>query len=485
MSRIPALDVVLFGATGDLVMRKLIPALYHLHRDDVLSPEVRIIGVARSDLSRDAFIERLHAQASQFLGAAYEDATWQGFATRLDYKSVDATEPESFKDLATLIGNTGRACVYYLSTAPSLFTATCRNLADAGLITPESRVILEKPLGTDLASNKAINDEVGQYFAEKQVFRIDHYLGKEPVQNLLALRFGNVLLEPLWRGQWVRDVQITVAEQLGVEARGEFYEKTGAMRDMVQNHLLQLLCMTAMEPPASLEPDAVRDEKLKVLRALKPITGSAVASNTVRGQYRAGAVNGQPVKGYLEEAGIAPESTTETFVAIKAEIGSWRWAGVPFYLRTGKRMQEKLAEIVINFKPIPHCIFDTCHVGRPVNRLVIQMQPDETVHLHLLAKQPGNTMRLGEVALDMDFSETFKARQLEAYERLLMDAMLGNLTLFVRRDEQEAAWRWVEPIMDAWAESGEKPKSYTAGTWGPAASSALLGRNGHAWHEEI
>lgn len=485
MSQIPALDVVLFGATGDLVMRKLVPALYHLHQDGVLSPDVRIIGVARSALTRDGFRERMHSQASAFLGSAYDKATWQTFAERIDYRSADATQPDSFKGLAELIGKSARPCVYYLSTAPQLFTPTCRNLADAGLITPESRVILEKPLGTDLASNKAINDEVGQYFGEKQIFRIDHYLGKEPVQNLLALRFGNVLLEPLWRGQWVRDVQITVAEQLGVESRGEFYEKTGAMRDMVQNHLLQLLCITAMEPPASLEPDAVRDEKLKVLRALKPITGAAVANNTVRGQYRAGAVGGQPVKGYLEESGIAADSSTETFVAIKAEIGSWRWAGVPFYLRTGKRMQEKLAEIVINFKPIPHCIFDTCYVGRPVNRLVIQMQPDETVHLHLLAKQPGNTMRLGEVALDMDFSETFKTRQLEAYERLLMDAMLGNLTLFVRRDEQEAAWRWVEPIINAWAESGEKPKSYTAGTWGPAASSALLGRNGHAWHEEI
>ncbi|GAA5183838.1 glucose-6-phosphate dehydrogenase [Niveibacterium umoris] len=485
MSQIPPLDVVLFGATGDLVMRKLIPALYHLHQDGMLSAEVRIIGVARSELSSQAYVDRAHAQASTFLGGAYNDGTWQSFAARIQYQAVDATKPETFKALASVIGNTGRACVYYLSTAPNLFTPTCRNLADAGLISADSRVILEKPLGTDLASNKAINDEVGQYFGEKQIFRIDHYLGKEPVQNLLALRFGNVLLEPLWRGQWVRDVQITVAEQLGVEARGEFYEKTGAMRDMVQNHLLQLLCITAMEPPASLEPDSVRDEKLKVLRALKPITGASVGNNTVRGQYRAGAVGGQPVKGYLDEAGIAPDSNTETFVAIKAEIGSWRWAGVPFYLRTGKRMQEKLAEIVINFKPIPHCIFDTCHVGRPVNRLVIQMQPDETVHLHLLAKQPGNTMRLGEVALDMDFSETFKARQLEAYERLLMDAMLGNLTLFVRRDEQEAAWRWVEPILDAWAESGEKPKSYTAGTWGPAASSALLGRNGHAWHEEI
>lgn len=325
MSQIPALDVVLFGATGDLVMRKLVPALYPLYKGGVLSPDVRIIGVARSALTRDEFCERMRSQASAFLGDAYGEATWQTFAKRIDYRSADATQPDSFRGLAELIGKPARPCVYYFSTAPQLFTPTCRYLADAGLITPDSRVILEKPLGTDLASNEAINDEVGRYFAERQIFRIDHYLGKEPVQNLLALRFGNVLLEPLWRGQWARDVQITVAEQAGVESRGEFYEKTGAMRDMVQNHLLQLLCITAMEPSASLEPDAVRDEELKVHRALKPITGAAVANNTVRGQYRAGAVGGQPVKRYLEESGITADSSTETFVAIKAEIGSWRW----------------------------------------------------------------------------------------------------------------------------------------------------------------
>lgn len=485
MPQIPALDVVLFGATGDLVMRKLLPALYHLHQDALIPSAVRIIGVARRAFSREEYIAHAQEAARGYLGSAYTDAAWQAFATNLDYRSADATVPESFGPLIELIGNTTRPRVYYLSTGPNLFTPTCRNLAHAGLITADSRVILEKPLGTDLASNQAINDEVGQYFKEAQIFRIDHYLGKEPVQNLLALRFGNVLLEPLWRSQWVRDVQITVAEQLGVEGRGEFYEKTGAMRDMVQNHLLQLLCITAMEPPASLEPVAVRDEKLKVLRALKPISGGEVATKTVRGQYREGAVGGQPVKGYLDEPGIDPDSRVETFVAIQAEIGSWRWAGVPFFLRTGKRLQEKLAEIVINFKPVPHCIFDSCNVGRPVNSLVIRMQPDETVHLHLLAKHPGDVMRLEPAALDLDFSQTFRGRRLEAYERLLMDAMRGNLTLFVRRDEQEAAWRWVEPIMDAWADSSERPKPYTAGTWGPAASSALVSRDGYTWHEEM
>ncbi len=485
MPQIPALDIVLFGATGDLVMRKLLPALYHLHQESLLGPELRIIGVARSPLGREEYIARARANTQEFLGNAYAEETWTNFVRRIHYCSADATKPESFTALADLIGKTDRERVYYLSTAPGLFTATCRSLASVDLITPRCRVILEKPLGTDLASNRQINDEVGAHFSEPQIFRIDHYLGKESVQNLLALRFGNVLLEPLWRGQWVRDVQITVAEQLGVEARGDFYDKTGAMRDMVQNHLLQLLCIVAMEPPSSLEPTAVRDEKLKILRALTPITGPDVTTNTVRGQYRAGAVDGQPVKGYLDEAGIAADSRTETFVAIKAEIGSWRWAGVPFYLRTGKRMQEKVAEIVINFRPVPHCIFDSCDIGRPANRLVIRMQPDETMHMHLLAKQPGDVMRLEPAALDLDFSTTSHGRRLEAYERLLMDAMRGNLTLFVRRDEQEAAWRWVEPILDAWADSSERPKPYTAGTWGPASASALIGRGGHLWHEEI
>ena len=486
MTQISALDVVLFGATGDLVMRKLLPAFYHLHKDGLLASDVRIVGVARSGHTRDAYTAIAQDALQKFLDkGAYDAATWESFAARLDYRSLDSTKPESFQNLAELLSDTGRPRVYYLSTAPHLFTPTCRNLANAGLITPVSRVILEKPLGVDLASNQAINDEVGRHFAEEQIFRIDHYLGKEPVQNLLALRFGNVLMEPLWRNQWVRDVQITVSEQLGVENRGAFYEETGAMRDMVQNHLLQLLCIVAMEPPSSLEPTAVRDEKLKVLRALVPIWGSDVATKTVRGQYRAGAINGEAVKGYLEEKDVSPESGTETFVAIKAEISSWRWAGVPFYLRVGKRMQEKLAEIVINFKPVPHCIFDSCEIGRPANSLVIRMQPDETVQLFLNAKQPGDTMTLDPVSLNLDFLETFKGRRLEAYERLLMDAMRGNLTLFVRRDEQEAAWRWVEPIMKGWEESGEKPKSYAAGTWGPTSSSALLSRGGHLWHEEM
>ncbi|QDF97209.1 glucose-6-phosphate dehydrogenase [Azoarcus sp. DD4] len=480
------LDLVIFGGTGDLAMRKLLPALYHLHCDGLLAAATRIVGVARDDLDDAGYRELVCVQAQRFLGKDFRRSDWNTFVARLLYARVDALDGTSFSGLAEqLSARPDGQRVFYLSTAPSLFAAISRHLEAAGLIAADSRVVLEKPLGHDLASSRAINDEVGHYFGEGQIYRIDHYLGKEPVQNLLALRFGNALFEPLWRREWVRDVQITVAEQVGVEARGDFYDRVGAMRDMVQNHLLQLLCIVAMEPPASINPDAVRDEKLKILRALRPFGPGDVASRSVRGQYRAGASGGQPVPGYLEEAGIAPDSRTETFVALKAEINTWRWAGVPFFLRTGKRMQDKVAEIVINFRSVPHSIFGIPASPQHANRMVIRMQPEETVDLHLLAKQPGDVMHLQPVQLNLDFAEAFRSRRLEAYERLLMDVMRGNLTLFVRRDEQEAAWRWVEPILAGWDASGERPKPYTAGTWGPAASSALLSRDGLSWYEEI
>lgn len=479
-------DVVLFGGTGDLVMRKLLPALYHLHCDDMLGPDVAIIGIAREALDTAAYRDIAQEHCRRFLSGDFDEAHWQRFAARIEYRALDARDPASFAPLAACLGDaTRRSQVYYLSTAPALFTAICRHLHEGGLIGPASRVVLEKPLGHDLASSREINDEVGRYFGEAQIYRIDHYLGKESVQNLLALRFGNALFEPLWRREWIRDVQITVAEQIGVEQRAEFYDKTGALRDMVQNHLLQLLCIVAMEPPASIDADAVRDEKLKILRALRPIAEEEVPLRTVRGQYRAGASGGQPVSGYLDEPGVARNSRTETFVALQANIDTWRWAGVPFFLRTGKRMQERLAEIVINFRAVPHSIFGKRAAANTNNRLVITMQPDESVKLHLQAKRPGDAMTLNPVSLDLDFAESFQTRRLEAYERLLMDVMRGNLTLFVRRDEQEAAWRWVEPILSSWAASTEPPKPYTAGTWGPAASTALLGREGFHWHEEL
>jgi glucose-6-phosphate 1-dehydrogenase len=374
----------------------------------------------------------------------------------------------------------------FLSTAPSLFTLTCDNLAAAGIVTPKSRIVLEKPLGHDRASAELINRNVGAIFAEHQIYRIDHYLGKETVQNLIALRFGNTLFEPLWRRGRIRHVQITVAEQLGVEGRGQFYDHTGALRDMVQNHLLQLVCILAMEPPPTSDPDAVRDEKLKVLRALRPILDRDVQAKTVRGQYKAGAVSGQTVPGYLDEEGVPADSTTETFVALKAEIDTWRWAGVPFYLRTGKRLQDRVTEIVITFEDVPHSIFeDGGREGRSPNRLVIRLQPQESITLTILAKMPGEVMRLKPVNLALDLADSFKEKRVDAYERLLMDVVKGNLTLFMRRDELDAAWRWIDPIREGWARHDERIKSYVAGSWGPAASSALVGRDGFAWEDEV
>jgi glucose-6-phosphate 1-dehydrogenase len=363
---------------------------------------------------------------------------------------------------------------------------TCDHLAAAGLVTPKSRVVLEKPLGLDRASAERINQSVGSMFAEQQIYRIDHYLGKEAVQNLLALRFGNNLFEPLWRRGSIRHVQITIAEQLGVEGRGQFYDQTGALRDMVQNHLLQLVCILAMEPPATSDADSMRDEKLKVLRALRPIVDGDVQTKTVRAQYKAGAVNGLPVPGYLEEPGVPAESTTETFVALKAEIDTWRWAGVPFYLRTGKRLQDRLAEIAITFEDVPHSIFErTGTIDRAPNRLVIRLQPQESITLTILAKMPGETMRLKPVNLSLDLAGSFKEKPVDAYERLIMDVVKGNLTLFMRRDELDAAWCWIDPIREGWARYDERMKSYVSGSWGPAASSALISRDGFTWHDEL
>ncbi len=485
MRTLPDFDMVLFGGTGDLAMRKLLPALYQQVKAGTVSPESRILTAARRPLTREAFLELAESTCRPFLGADYDPGTWRSFAARISYLSMDVQSAGSYGALGEALSqHPERTRIFYYSTSPDFFAAISAHLGEAGLITPQSRVVVEKPLGHDLESSREINDAVGQYFPERQLFRIDHYLGKESVQNLLALRFGNVLFEPLWRREWVQDVQITVAEQLGVEGRGDFYEGTGALRDMLQNHLLQLLCIVAMEPPTGSDPDAVRDEKLKVLRSLRTFTPQEVAAKTVRGQYKAGAVAGQPVAGYVEEPGVAPGSRTETFVAVKAEIDTWRWAGVPFFLRTGKRMPEKLAEIVINFRQVPHHIFGEPTFGIRANRLIIRMQPDESMRLYLVAKQPGDAMALQPVHLNLDFAESSRARRLEAYERLLLDAIRGRLTLFVRRDEQEAAWCWVEPILDSWAASEDRPKSYTAGSWGPAASSALLSRDGLAWSEE-
>ncbi|WP_428312942.1 glucose-6-phosphate dehydrogenase [Hydrocarboniphaga sp.] len=486
MSSLEAFDFVLFGGSGDLAMRKLLPALFYRHLDTAPNQGWRIIGTGRDALTRDQYLAHVEENCRKHVPAGdFTDDAWKAFAQCLNYARLDANNAKDFDSLAEWLKDSGsRIRVFYLATAPSLFASICANLGNAGLVTPTSRVVVEKPLGRDLASATRINEDVGKVFTEEQIFRIDHYLGKETVQNLIALRFGNVLFEPLWNRSWISDVQITIAETVGVEGRGEFYDSTGALRDMVQNHLLQLLCIVAMEPPISLEPDAVRNEKLKVLCALRPFTDTDVGTKTVRGQYRAGAIRNKPVPGYLEEEGISPKSRTETFVAIKAELDNWRWAGVPFYLRTGKRMDERLAEIVVNFRGVPHPIFPNGGEGG-ANRLVISLQPNEGLQLEVMAKLPGEGMQVQRISLDVAFAKTYQMRQWDAYERLIMDVIRGKLTLFMRRDELDAAWIWLEPIMSAWDRHVTPMKFYPSGTWGPTAASALVMREGHAWHEEM
>jgi glucose-6-phosphate 1-dehydrogenase len=479
-------DLVVFGGTGDLAMRKLLPGLYYRDSDGQLPPEARIFGAARADLSRGAYVNLVEAALKQFVGNELDPAVLQRFIGRLDYVEVDALGSDGWAQLSgRLTEAPGRIRVFYLATAPNLFGPICHGLARAGPVTPVSRVVLEKPLGRDFASAQVINDEVGQVFTEDQTYRIDHYLGKETVQNLITLRFANFLFEPLWNATAIDHVQITVAESIGVGERGGYYDKSGALRDMVQNHLLQLLCLVAMEPPTEFGPDTVRDEKLKVLRALKPIGAREVVTCTVRGQYRAGAVDGKAVPGYLEELGSA-NSNTETFVALKAEVHSWRWARVPFYLRTGKRMATRASEIIVQYRSVPHSIFHTTSTQIVPNRLVLRLQPDEGMKLYLMSKDPGpGGLRFKNTPLNLSYAEEFTVGYRDAYERLLMDVVRGNPTLFMRKDEVAAAWRWIDPILEGWATEGVLPRPYPAGSWGPSDATALIARDGRAWHEDI
>ena len=467
----------IFGASGDLALRKLLPALFRLHLDRRVDGRSRILGVAREPLTSDAYRttvrEALHHAVPDAAGSELER-----FLSGVSYHPLDATRDAGWSEFASACrGSEERVRVFYLSTSPALFAGLCQRLRRYGLDGAGSRVVLEKPIGHDLKSAAAINDAVGAVFAERCIFRIDHYLGKETVQNLLALRFGNSLFEPLWNADHVEHVHITVAESLGVGARGAYFDSMGALRDMVQNHLLQLLCMTAMEPPSSLDPEAVREEKLKVLRALKPVHAGNAAGLTLRGQYRAGVTAGHAVPGYLEELGAAA-SATETFTAIRAELGNWRWAGVPFYLCTGKRLPARLSEIAITFHSIPYSIFAEESGAIAPNRLVLRLQPDEGVKLHLMSKYPDSDgLRLRPVSLNMSFADAFGVRQLDAYERLLLDVVRGNLTLFMRRDEIEAAWSWIDPIVAAWKTDAVEPRPYAAGTWGPEGAAAYLPRS--------
>ena len=481
-------DYVVFGATGDLTQRKLLPALYHRYRDGQIPGSSRIIGASRTELSGEAFRERARDALKRYI-APYDldEGKLAGFLDHLDYLPVDALGEDGWEDLKRLLDERpDRIRPYYLATSPDLYGPICHNLDRYGLIGEKSRVVLEKPIGKDLKSARAINDAVGEVFPESQIFRIDHYLGKETVQNLLALRFANTIFERLWNADVIDHVQITVGETVGVEGRGGYYDTSGALRDMVQNHILQLLCLTAMESPLSLDANSVRDEKLKILRALKPITHSDVQTVTVRGQYAAGAVDGKPVPSYQTDLGGDAASRTETFVALKLEVQSWRWAGVPFYVRTGKRLPSKHSEIVVQFRASPFSIFPEESFGREPNRLVIRLQPEEGIKLEVMTKDPGpGGMRLRPTDLDISFEETFKQRYPDAYERLLMDVVRGNATLFMRRDEVEAAWEWADKLLKAWADRPEPPRPYAAGSWGPTASIALIERDGRTWHEDL
>lgn len=489
-------DLILFGGTGDLVWRKIMPALFQAFRHGSLPAGGRIVGVARDDLSDDQYRALIKSRFDNVeLAKRPSEEEFSRFAALLGYLRMDLSNPADYAGLAArLQQRPADVVVMYVATAPSLFTTVCEQIAAAGLNGPQTRVVLEKPLGHDLASNRAINNTVRGVLSEQQIFRIDHYLGKPSVQNLFALRFGNSLFEPLWRRETIANIQITIAEDLGVEKRGAFYDSTGALRDMVQNHALQLLCAIGMEPPINSHADAIRDEKLKVLRSLKPWTPETLNQHVVRGQYAAGNIDGEPVPGYRDEKGVPPDSRTETFVALRTEIANWRWAGVPFYIRTGKRLAGRDAHIEVNFRPAPHAIFKSSMAGSNVaNRLVINLQPKDGLELHLLAQgadqRSGNshargTPSLAPVQLDLDFDKRFGSERVGAYERLLLDVIDGRLNLFVRSDEQEEAWRWVEPILDSWSNDSGAPRPYAAGSWGPSASSAMIARDGYCWSEE-
>jgi glucose-6-phosphate 1-dehydrogenase len=472
---------VLFGATGDLARIMVFPSLYFLDADGLLPADLTIVGSGRTEMAEKDFIEQVHKSTAQKVGDKFSEEAWSKFSKRLSYVAGDATKDDLYKALAAKLKGIDEVN-YYLAVSPDFFGAIAVHLKSAGLAHKHARIAVEKPLGHDLKSCIEIEKAVESAFTEDRIFRVDHYLGKETVQNLLALRFANTLFEPLWNKDSIEHVQITVAETVGAGGRWSYYDHYGAMRDIVQNHLLQLLCLIAMEPPANLQPDSVRNEKVKVIRSLRPIGENEVEQQTVRGQYAKGYSEGNAVPGYTEEKD-GGQSDTETFVAIAAHIDNWRWAGVPFYLRTGKRMAERSTLIVVQFKPVPHSIFS--RRGLVANRLTIRLQPEEEISLSLMNKTPSldhGGMELKPLSLDLNLIDAYKnARRRIAYERLLLDLLAGNQTLFVRRDETEAAWAWIDAIADGWKARDMKPAPYAAGTSGPSAQYALTERHGDSW----
>lgn len=479
-------DIVIFGGHGDLAFRKLMPAFYHLSNNGYLDKKSRIITATRVPMSLEEHHDLVKIKLKDFLDKdAFDEEKFNYFKQQLHVVIIDFSEAKSYQSLSDLLGHyPQRDRINYLSTASDFFGTICQSLSNLALITPQSRVVLEKPIGRDFASSQVINVDVLKYFDESQIYRIDHYLGKDTVQNIMALRFSNRFFMPLWDANNIDHVQITVAESVGVEGRWGYYDDYGAMRDMIQNHLMQLLCLIAMEPPCSLDADSVRDEKVKVLRSLRMMTPADIEQKTVRAQYAHGSIEGKSVPGYREGAGVE-ESDTETFAALRVDIDNWRWNGVPFYLRSGKRMRKRNSEIVIQFKTIPYSIF--ANKGRCIseNRLVISLQPKESIQLQLMNKIPGlsEEMRLQQVELELNTPLTLSHKP-TAYERLLLDVIRANPTLFMRLDEVEAAWKWADVILDAWAENQVPMKNYSAGTDGPTAGIELIARDGRSWHDE-
>jgi len=480
-----ACDLIIFGALGDLSTRKLLLCLYQLDKAKLLNAETKITGIDRFEGGVELLVQAAQTCLDKYLNEPIDSSVWARFSARLNYLALDLMQLSSYQQLNQVIDKDNRVMINYFSVPPSLFKVICQGLQASGSLTPDSRMVMEKPIGYDLASSKEINDAVAEVFIGNQVCRIDHYLGKETVLNLLALRFANSIFLSNWDHSAIDHVQITVAEEIGIEGRWGYFDDSGQTRDMLQNHLLQILTFIAMEPPVSLDAKNIHYEKIKLLKDLRLITADNVAEKTVRGQYVAGKIKELEVPAYTDEVGANTKSNTETFVALRVDIDNWRWAGVPFYLRTGKRLPAKQSEIIIQFKPLPHNIFSDSLAELPANKLIIRLQPNEGIEMVMMNKVPGidEQLTVQETQLDLSFSETFKGSHLvDAYERLLLEAMQGNSTLFISREEIEQAWCWVDSMQTAWQAKGDVPQSYEAGSWGPDAASELLKRDGRYWY---